>query len=210
MSPPASIEVQLLADTTFGGGDPVDPHVDIEIDHDRWGLPRLGGKALHGLLRDGWLALAPQFADLQSSASRVLGAPGDLADTAILRVGDAVLDETTRGWVEYACSRQEHPLTPTDVLEGLTDVRVRTAREAETGAPARGTLRAVRVALRGLRFEAPLHWQATPSAEDICCLALSALTVRHAGLGRQRGAGRLRCTLDGDWDHTTVLARGAA
>jgi hypothetical protein len=59
----------------------------------------------------------------------------------------------------------------------------------KTGAPAKGTLRSVRVIVRGMQLEAPLVWLGQPAPQDLQCLALACLAIRHAGLGRNRGRG---------------------
>ena len=206
---PASLTVELLSDATFGCGEGTAGEVDIEIEHDELGLPCLGGKALHGLLRDAWLAMAPHFPALGAAARRVLGPTADRDETGVLRVNDALVDEATRAWVAWAVRRQPDPVDPKEVLRALTDIRYQTARD-RAGAPATATLRASRVALRGLVLTSRLEWLEAPSEQDVRCLALCALAVRHAGLGRNRGRGHLRVSLDGDVDATRWLAREVA
>jgi hypothetical protein len=60
--------------------------------------------------------------------------------------------------------------------------------------------------LRGLHLEAPLVWLDQPTPQDLQCLALACLATRHAGLGRNRGRGHIRVTLDGDVERTRGLA----
>ena len=45
-----ALKLELLSDTAFGRGDGVDGLVDIEVQHDAYGLPFLGGRALKGLM----------------------------------------------------------------------------------------------------------------------------------------------------------------
>lgn len=205
---PNRLVIDLLSDTTFGRGEGTAGAVDVEVEHDAFGLPLLGGKALRGLLRDSWLSMQEHFPDLQAAGRRVLGPHGDLEETAILRIGDAVMEEQARGFFVAAVEREHRPLAPEMILAALTEIRSQTSEERTTGAPARTTLRSTRVVVRGLRLEAPLSWLSTPGAEDTRCLALAALATRHAGLARNRGRGHLRITLDGDTDWTRALARG--
>jgi hypothetical protein len=207
MAPPTSLLVRLLSDTTFarGGGTPGD--VDIEIEHDpRTGLPALRGKTIHGLLTDAWLTMAPAFPDLADAAARVLGRAGDLDERAILRIEDGGLDEPVQDWVRYAVGRATHPLAAGQILRALTDVRHQTARDRRTGAPLRTTLRATRVLLRGTTLIAPLRWLEPPAADDLRCLALTALAVRHGGLARSRGRGFLQVYLAPDLAATHAWA----
>jgi hypothetical protein len=197
-SPPESLTVELLSDTTFGRGEGTAGAVDVEVDHDACGLPFIHGKVLRGLLRDAWLSMRHHFPELAEAARQVLDSEGDLGDAAILRVGNGLLPEDVRAWVRYAVGRAEDPLRPEQVLSTLAAVRRQAAQSRLTGAAEEASLRCSRVVLRGLTFEAPLTWLAAPDPGHLQCLALCALGVRHAGLGRNRGRGFVRLTLDGD------------
>jgi hypothetical protein len=208
--PPESLVVELLSDTTFGRGDGLPGVVDVEIQHDPFGLPMLAGKSLRALLRDSWLSMQTCFPDLLEAGRRVLGPHGDVHESSILRVGDALIEPEARAFFVWAAEREQHPLAPHVILAALTEVRSQTAEERATGAPARTTLRSARVAIRGLRLVAPLAWLGEPNPADLRCLALASLATRHGGLGRNRGRGHLRITLDGDVQRTRALARGEA
>lgn len=207
MSPPQTLVVELLSDTTFARGEGTAGVVDVEVDHDDLGLPLLRGKRLHGLLRDAWLSMRVHFPDLATAARRVLGEEADLDEQSILRIGDGALPEDVRTWVRYAVGREHYPLRAEQVLETLTDIRRQTAVSRVTGAPEETTLRSSRVVLRGVRFTASLHWLAEPGRDEIRCLALCALALRHGGWQRNRGRGFLRVTIDGDLQ-TTRRATG--
>jgi hypothetical protein len=205
--PPERIVVELLSDTTFGRGEGTPGVVDVEVEHDPYGLPMLGGKALRGLLRDSWLTMQAHFPELAGAGCRVLGPHADVDETAILRIGDATIEEPSRAYFVAAVERAHYPLPREAILAALTDIRSQTSEERKTGAPAKGTLRSMRVVLRGLHLEAPLVWLERPTPQDLQCLALACLVTRHAGLGRNRGKGHIRVTLDGDAAGTCGLAR---
>src|SRR5690554_4910085 len=95
---PERIVIELLSDTTFGRGEGTPGKVDVEVEHDAYGLPMLGGKALRGLLRDSWLSMQARFPELQVAGRRVFGPHGDLEETAILRIGDATLEAPARAF----------------------------------------------------------------------------------------------------------------
>ena len=106
-------------------------------------------------------------------------------------------------------------LTPRDVLFALTAVRHQTSEERTTGAPAEHSLRSTRVALHGvgagtstfenLKLLAPLHWLRPPRPAELTCLAMATLATRHAGIGRTRGRGHVRLTLNGNLEYTQKL-----
>jgi hypothetical protein len=208
MTIPDHITIDLLADTSFSRGESAPGSVDVEIEHDDLGLPCFSGKTLRGLMRDSWLAMASCFPQLCKPGLRVWGPVGDLEEISILRLGDAQVQASVREWMAWAEHRNHHPLSAPAVLEALTDIRSQTSEERSTGAPAKSTLRSVRVALRGLRLVAPLTWIKQPEERDLRCLALSVLGTRHIGLGRNRGRGFVRLLVNGDRDLTKALAKG--
>lgn len=198
MRAPVALDIDLLSDATFGRGEGTAGLVDVEVEHDRLGLPFLGGKTLRGLLHDSWLTMRGHFG-LDEAARRVIGPGGDLEETGILVIGDAVVAAETRAWIEAAVRRDQDGLDFAAVLGALTDVRLQTSQERATGAPARTTLRSSRVVSRGLTLSAPLRWIALPSADDLRVLELCAKGCRHAGLARNRGRGHIRVSLrEGD------------
>ena len=208
MPDPKSITIRLLSDTTFGCGEGTAGEVDVEVEHDQDGLPFIGGKVLHGLLRDTWLSMQDCFPDLEEAAEYVLGREAALAEEAILKIRDAVLPDDVQAWVRYAVHRKpkRDRLSPQQILRSLTDVRRQTAQSRETGAPEQTTLRASRVVVRGITFEVPLEWRRTPTSDEQKVLALCALGTRHGGLGRSRGRGFFQMALDGDVESTQKLA----
>lgn len=202
------ITIELLSDATFSNGQETPGQVDIEVEHDDMGLPYLSGKTLHGLLRNSWLSMERCFSGLARAASRVYGPIGDLQESSILRIGDALTSKDVHDWVKWAGNRAQHPVSPRDVLAALTDIRVQTSEDRKTGVAAETTLRSARVILRGLRFESSLTWLSEPEPDDLRCLALGVLGTRHAGLSSNRGRGRVRLAIDGDLSLTCRLAKG--
>lgn len=205
--PTERIVIELLSDTTFNRGEGTPSVVDVKVEHDAYGLPMLGGRALRGLVRDSWLTMQAHFPELAEAGCRVLGPHANLDETAILRFGDATVEQASREFFIAAVERKSHPLFPEAILAALTDIRSQTSEERSSGAPAKDTLRSVRVLLRGLQLEPPLLWLDEPTPQDLQCLALACLATKHAGLARNRGRGHVRVTLDGDVEGTRGLAR---
>ena len=197
MYDPKCLTISLLSDTTFARGEGTVGEVDVEVEHDIDGLPFIGGKALHGLLRDTWLSMRTYFPQLKSAAEIVLGREAilDPDEEAILRIRDAVLPDGVRAWARYAVHRSNDRLQPEQILRSLTDVRRQTAQSRLTGAPEKTTLRSSRVVVRGTTFHAPLEWRKQPRRDHTSVLALCALGTRHGGLGRNRGRGLLQMSL---------------
>lgn len=201
--------LKLLSDATFGRGEGLAGLVDREVDYDRYGLPYLRGRTLKGLLNEEcanilWALEEWQEADTgrwRKAAQRLLGGPGStLADDARLRIGAARLPADLRLAVRHALEAQDATLQPADMLDSLTAIRRQTAVDEATGVPDEGTLRAMRVVLRGTPFEARLTFLDGAKWDDLPLLAACVLALRRAGTSRNRGRGRLQAALHSDHD----------
>lgn len=208
---PSRLHIKLLSDATFGRGTGTAGEVDIEVEHDAYGLPFIGGKTVRGLLRDSWLSMCTCFSDLTEAAARILGRSQSLDEACRLRIGDAHLPEPICMAVHAAVDRSEKPLSPEAILAAFTEVRCQTAEDRRSGAPEGTTLRRSRVVVRGFTFEAPLSWLDGyhPDERDLQVLALCALSTRHGGLARNRGRGHLGVTIEGSFERTRRLAESS-
>lgn len=188
----------LESDATFGRGDGVAGMVDVEVQHDEWGCPYLGGRALKGLLVNECaeiLAALPEAtrARWEQAAQRLFGNPGStLEDNALLSISDAQLPADLR--TAIARDVQKGKIKREEVLESITALRRQTAMD-ETGVPEPHTLRTIRVLLRQTPFEAKLHFIEKPTEDDSALLSACVKAFRRAGTGRNRGRGRLTAEL---------------
>ena len=196
------LKITLKSDATFGRGDGMAGVVDVEVQHDGFGLPFLSGRTLKGLLgaecADILFALQyacpPQTTRWTTAANRLFGASGgNLSGEGNLIVGSAVLPQDLRDAIGYEV--ESGNLTQTDILETFTALRRQTAMDAETGAPKKETLRTMRVILRETIFEAPLDFRKEPEADELSLLSAAIKAFRRAGSGRNRGRGRLTAEL---------------
>lgn len=215
MTYPKALHIELLSDATFGRGEGTAGEVDTEVEHDEFGIPFIGGKAVRGLLRDTWLSMRPHFPELRRAGDRVFGPTKRfLDDVCVLRIGDALLQKNVHDWLLAAATRPNKGdrVSPAMLLAACTDIRYQTAEDRLTGAPATASLRSSRVVLRTFVFEASLTWRIGhgPKEDDMRVLAMAALATRHGGLMRNRGRGHLRLSFDGDFEGTKRLAGTAA
>jgi len=208
------LRIALISDATFGRGDGLAGVVDAEVQHDAYGLPFLGGRALKGLLGAECAdilfvlekALPRQEANRwKEAANRLFGVSGGtLRGEAIMRVGPARLPDDLRAAI--ARDVRQGRLTRADVLESLTALRRQTAMDVETGAPKKETLRTMRVILRNTVFEAALDFTPSPNNDDLALLAACTKALRRAGTGRNHGRGRLKAELcDADGQPVTEI-----
>lgn len=205
---------RLCSDATFGRGEGLAGVVDQEIEHDVDGLPYLRGRALKGLLNEECanirVALShgspAALARWDRAAQRLFGGPGStLDDDALMRVDHAQLPAPLRQAVAVARRHHDKPITAADALSALTAIRRQTAVDEDTGAPDEHTLRSMRVVLRDTPFEARLTFADLPNGspqeqqqDDLALLAACILGLRRAGIGRNRGRGRLKAALHAD------------
>ncbi len=187
------LEFTLQSDAIFSRGDGVAGLVDIEIQHDEYGLPYLAGRTIKGLLvqecADILDALSNAGISLQrweQAAERLFGIPGE--QESMLAIDHAMLANDLRESVAHAIQRQQ--VTPDQVLNTLTTIRRQTAMEA-AGTPKAHSLRSVRVIIRDVTFHASLHFIESPRDDELMLLAASIRAWRRAGSSRNRGFGRL-------------------
>lgn len=184
----------LKSDATFGRGDSVAGLVDTEVQHDEYGCPYLGGRALKGLLVNECADLLATLSDTirprwKKAAQHLFGSPGStLEDNALLSTGDAQLPSDLQAAIAQDVKRKT--VRREEVLESLTALRRQTALN-ENGVAKEGSLRTIRVILRETPFEAALHFTEEPTEDDLALLAACIKAFRRAGTGLTRGRGRL-------------------
>ncbi|RIK36175.1 MAG: RAMP superfamily protein [Chloroflexi bacterium] len=192
---------KLKSDAAFGRGEGVAGLLDQEVQHDDFGCPYLGGRAIKGILvnecADILAALPrPLYERWGKIAHLLFGWPGsDQQAGARLRIGDATLPTPLHGAIVDALQTPGATFSRTDVLTSLTTVRRQTAMD-ETGVPDEATLRTIRLIVRETPFAASLVLmdQSLSAAETEDCLTLFAACVkafRRVGTGRNRGHGLL-------------------
>ena len=109
------LKLTLLSDTTPGRGDGVAGSVDVEVEHDDYGMPFVRGRSLKGLLVEEWanlrFALEQAGVDLSrwdETAYTLFGRPGStLDDGAALHVGHARLPADLRQAIVTDLRRQK-------------------------------------------------------------------------------------------------------
>ncbi|AKB61223.1 RAMP superfamily CRISPR-associated protein [Methanosarcina mazei] len=189
------------SDSTFGKGDGLAGLVDVEVMHDKYGLPFLNGRTLKGLLQEECanilFSLKEQnlkvelLDEFYKSAQHLFGNPGSSdSDKSILHISNATLPEDLKKLIEYELSRNKK-ICSSEILNSLTSIRRQTSFDEISGAPKKNSLRSMRVILRKTPFEAELSFTKDPSGLDLPLLAACVKAFRKAGTGRNRGRGKL-------------------
>lgn len=194
------LRLTLCSDATFGRGDGVAGLVDMEVEHDDYGLPFLRGRSLKGLLVEECANILYALSgrnknlDWHEMAQFLFGRPGsELKDDGQMFVSDARLPLELRKAIAYAIEKKE-TLTRQEVLESLTAIRRQTAMTTE-GAPRKGSLRSLRVILRKSLFESELTFRSEPTEKTLALLSACVASLRRVGTGRNRGRGRVTALL---------------
>jgi hypothetical protein len=196
------LKIELMSDTLFGRGDGLAGVVNAEVQHDAYGLPYLGGKALKGILGATCaeilfgLQQANRAGDWSSYAADLFGKPGSTQDDmGVMHVGEARLPSDLQAAIAQDIASSSNSLEPIDVLEALTTLRRQTAMDAASGAPKKETLRAIRVIRRELTFTARLSFYEPPTEKHLALLAAIVKAFRRVGTQRNRGLGLIKADL---------------
>ena len=194
---PKIIRITIKSAATFGRGDGVAGLVDREIEHDKYGLPFLRGKTLKGLLAESAENIVYSLKNAErwrTAKDGLFGLPGrgGNEERGNLHIGDALLPSGLR-----LAIMAEKNLSAEDVLHGLTGIRRQTAMNTD-GGPDHASLRSMRVLLPGVVLESELHYEVELSEDQLNLLTASALDLRRAGTGRNRGRGHILLELDDD------------
>ncbi len=217
-----NLQITLMSDATFGRGDGIAGLIDEEIEHDSaTGLPYIRGRVLRGLLVEECANILYGYsqaikkvdrveAELTNAAQWLFGVGGSATDAAgHLHVGRATLPNALCRAI--AAQVANKAVAPADILESLTTIRRQTSM-SDAGAPEEGSLRSMRVLLRGdvanenaYSLSASLIFDSKPCNNALALLAACAACTHRGGTGRNRGRGRLRMALDGDENSKTQL-----
>ncbi len=207
------LQITLLSDAALGRGDGVAGLVNTEVQHDAYGCPYLGGRALKGLLREECVNLLylldkmNKVGPWEAAAMRLFGEPGSTMQesAAFLHVSDATLPTDLHAAIIHEIDETKQ-LTRAQVLDSFTTIRYQTAVDAMTEAPKRESLRAIRVVLRNTLLTAQIYLESAAVAEqqqqDLALLVACTKALRLAGTGRNRGVGELRAVLLDAQGHT--------
>ncbi|MCB8980669.1 MAG: RAMP superfamily protein [Ardenticatenaceae bacterium] len=197
------LEIKLESDTAPGRGDGVAGLVNAEVQHEPSGLPFLGGKTLKGLLTAtcGEILYALDQSQALGSwdkvAKNIFGQPGSKRSArGKLHVGGAFLPDDLRQAVAEDIANKQ--VTREEILESITVMRRQTAMDAERGTPLDQSLRTIRVVLRETIFTARLDFLTEPTNEELALLSACIKGLRRIGTNRNRGMGRVSCTLFAD------------
>ena len=208
------LKIELLSDLCVSDGGIYNSALDIDICQDAYGFPYIPAKRIKGCLRESALELADWGENVD--IGKLFGDKGKRENAGILRISDAVLSDSIKNRAEIDASNSVI-YHKQNILNQYSYVRTQTSIDNETGVAKPTSLRTMRVAKKGLVFEAKLRVEdinenvngcddaeaqannTMTSKEWKCVLDLICANLTHMGNSRTRGLGEVRVTLcDGE------------
>lgn len=204
------LKIELLSDLCVSDGGIYNSALDIDICQDAYGFPYIPAKRIKGCLRESALELADWGENVD--IGKLFGDKGDRKNAGILRISDAVLSDSIENRAEIDASNSVI-YHKQNILNQYSYVRTQTSIDNETGVAKPTSLRTMRVAKKGLVFEAKLrvedadetangYGDAEAQADDTMtskewksALDLICANLTHMGNSRTRGLGEVRVTL---------------
>lgn len=207
-----TLTIQTQSPLCLGSGK-ADVNVDTEIVHDALGLPYFPGKRLRGLLYESAVEVAEMAAacGMAMVDRQTVEELFHHTESAVrLVVADLHLPGYDRMAQEWAMLQQRYGdvFRPDDVLNAYTSLRFQTAIDEETGIAKDHSLRNIRVLHEGVQFVGTIGIEHGEERHEQA-LTLAVQNLRRAGLNRNRGFGKITCSLSGQKDSAeAILAKG--
>lgn len=191
------IKVKLCTEAIFGSGYSIPGSVDLEIVHDKTGLPYMKAKTFKGNLREqvkNAVKLLEHYGlELADEEDSLFGKEDNgTQEWATLRFSDCCLGKNIRELFEYAIDKKE--VSSIEVIDALTGVRSFTSIDKD-GASKEGSLRQYRVIKKGLEFYVDINCERELTKKELAVLSLGICLMRHIGSMRSRGKGEIEAKL---------------
>lgn len=175
------LEITLLSDLCVADGSSYASMLDTDICYDSYGFPYIPARRIKGCLRECALELRDWGKDI--AIKELFGEEGYKG--AKVRIGNAYIRDYESMKAEAEKNKEHILFHPQNVLNQFSYIRTQTSLDYETGVADDTSLRTMRVANKGLVFEAEVTIEEAYVADFAsCCQVLSEM-----GLSRTRGLG---------------------
>ena len=195
---PDKLQIKLVSETTFGRGEGAAGLVDVDVHHNAdTGLPYIHARTLKGLLVESCSEIlftlsksgAANLDKWETAALFLFGIPGSTQNTdAKMKLGHAHFSKNFQAAVAAS------DFTPEQVLEAWTVTRTQTAADV-LGVPEAGSLRSIRAVRAGTTLSASITFEDDLNDTALALLDAAVRITRRAGLGRNRGRGKIKMQL---------------
>lgn len=204
------VVIKLLSPLHLGAGQ-ADVVTDAEAVRDKYGIPFFPGKRLKGLLYESALEMAEiscgkwfdkdavnrLFAQTKDEDGKVSGGIDMDVESSGIRVENFYLpdyEELCSGW-EYLQGKYAGLFTALDVWDSYGELRSQTAIDRESGVAMDGSLRNIRVVDAGNEFVGNIVLL-DDGDDNRSIVEKALLNLRYAGAKRNRGFGKIKCTVE--------------
>jgi hypothetical protein len=195
------LQVKLLSDACFAGSSLLllsDADTCQELDE--FGLPIIGARSLRGLLVEQcaviFNAMNSHAKDWIETARRLYGYPGG-NESGVLRLSDARMPKDIIELLQR--SKSQDIVVKRLIARSMTIIRRQTRIDENSGTAKDGSLRATRMAKKGLCLESSVYMEKSSSDVDYnkekALLAACVRLVKNGGVNRSRGWGRIDMSL---------------
>lgn len=174
--------IKLLSDLCVSDGGVYNSALDTDICQDEYGIPYIPAKRLRGCLREAATELSDWNADIDPDA--LFGKEGN--SIAKVFIGNAY-PENYKFMIGAIKGVQNKIYHKQNILSHFSYIRTQTAINYDTGVADDTSLRTMRVANKGLVFEAPIQYEEELKGQLIRCAGI----LRHMGIARTRGLGEV-------------------
>lgn len=175
------LEITLLSDLCVADGSSYASMLDTDICYDSYGFPYIPARRIKGCLRECALELKEWGKDIAIKA--LFGEEGYKG--AKVRIGNAYIRNYASMKAEVEKNKEHIVFHPQNVLNQFSYIRTQTSLDYETGVAEEGSLRTMRVANKGLVFEAEITIEEAYKEEFVACCHV----LTEMGLARTRGLG---------------------
>ena len=197
------VKIEVLSPIHLSSGQ-ANVNVDVEVIHESNGLPYFPGKRFKGLLYESALEVTEMFERCGSDVNyselleKLFHHKSDNENVQLI-VSNFYLKPINEYEIMSSAFNQlekEFPglLTPTDVLNQFTSIRYQT--RLENGVAADTSLHNMSVVNAGIFFYGTMELVGEELEPYLELLAMATKNLTMAGMKRNRGFGRIRCTLE--------------
>ena len=197
------IKIEVLSPIHLSSGQ-ANVNVDVEVIHESNGLPYFPGKRFKGLLYESALEVTEMFercgSDINYSEllEKLFHHKSDNEDVQLIVSNFYLKPEKEYEIISRAFTQLEkifpELLTPTDVLNQFTSIRYQT--RLENGVAADTSLHNMSVVNAGIFFYGTMELVGEDLEPYLELLAMATKNLTMAGMKRNRGFGRIRCTIE--------------
>lgn len=186
------MKIRLKSDLCVHSGESYNTTVDIDCCYEKHGIPYIPAKRLKGCIREAALELVDFGLYKKSVYMEIFGREG--SDASKFTIENAYVENYEEICKEIESCKNKLLTHPQRVLALYTYIRNQTS--LDKGVAKDTTLRSIRVVRKGMVFVSEFNFRENISEEGKELLKDAISNVKHIGISRTRGLGRVEMKLD--------------